>query len=169
VASGACRELAHVVLALAEDRRDLRIPIVEYVVQEQRGALLGRETLQHHQHRKRHRVGRLGVPRRIVAAIGDNRFGQPLADVALAAGTRRTELVDRQPRGHRGYERPRRCDLLAGLQRLTHPQQRLLHHVLGLGDAAEHPVGERERGGAQLSEELLTGTHSAHPSRAVSS
>jgi hypothetical protein len=24
------------------------------------------------------------------------------------------------------------------------PQQRLLHHVLGLGDAAEHPVGDGE-------------------------
>jgi hypothetical protein len=26
-----------------------------------------------------------------------------------------------------------------------HPQQRFLHHVLGLGHAAEHPVGDRER------------------------
>jgi hypothetical protein len=85
------------------------------------------------------------VPGWIIVAVGDDRLWQPLADVALAAGTRGAQLVDRQPSGHGGHERVWRCDLLARIERLVHPQQRFLHHVLGLGHAAEHPVRERER------------------------
>jgi hypothetical protein len=84
VASGAGGELAHVVLALADDRRDPRIPVVEHIVQQQHGSLLRREALQQHQHRQRQRVGCLSVPGRIIAAVGDDRLWQPLADVALA-------------------------------------------------------------------------------------
>jgi hypothetical protein len=32
--------------------------------------------------------------------------------------------------------------MLAAIKRSMHPQQRFLHHVLGLRDAAEHPVGK---------------------------
>src|SRR5262249_12373843 len=46
-----------------------------------------------------------------------------------------------------------------------HPQQRLLHHVLGLGHAAEHPVGDRERDRPQLLQQLLPRTHAANPRR----
>jgi hypothetical protein len=51
--------------------------------------------------------------------------------------------------------------VLAGLERLMHPQQRFLHHVLGLGDAAEHPVGDRERDRPQLVEQSLAIGHAA--------
>ena len=61
VASGPRRELAHVVGALADDLGDLRVVVVEYVVKQQDGALLGREALQQHQHRQRQRVGCLSV------------------------------------------------------------------------------------------------------------
>src|SRR5262249_52347761 len=44
-----------------------------------------------------------------------------------------------------------------------HPQQRFLHHVLGLGDAAEHPVGDGERDRPQLLEQLLPRAHAANP------
>jgi hypothetical protein len=101
------------------------------------------------------------VPGRIVVAVGDDRLRQPLADVALAAGARRAQLVDRQPGGHGGHERPRRCDPLAGIERLMHPQQRFLDHILGLGDAAEHPVGDRERDRPQLVEQSLMPSHAA--------
>jgi hypothetical protein len=57
----------------------------------------------------------------------------------------------------------RRCDLLAGLERLMHPQQRFLHHVLGLGDTAEHPVGDRECDRPQLVEQSLAIGHAADP------
>jgi hypothetical protein len=69
VASGAGCELAHVVLALADDRRDLRIPIVEHVVKQQRGPLLGRQALQQHQQRQRQRIGRLSLRARPPRAI----------------------------------------------------------------------------------------------------
>src|SRR5215207_10368851 len=124
VASGAGGELAHVIVTLADDRRDLRIPIVEHVVKQQHGSLLRRDALQQHQQGQRQRVGRLSVPGRIIVAVGDDRLRQPLADIALAAGARGAQLVDRQPGGHGGDEGARRCDLLAGLERLMHPQQR---------------------------------------------
>src|SRR3954471_24347977 len=42
VAPGAGAELANVVLVLAYDRRDLRVPVAEHVVKQQHGPLLGR-------------------------------------------------------------------------------------------------------------------------------
>jgi hypothetical protein len=42
-----------------------------------------------------------------------------------------------------------------------HPQQRFLHHVLGLGDAAKHSVGDRERDRPQLVEQSLAIGHAA--------
>src|SRR6266487_6586020 len=45
VASGAGRELAHVVLALADDRHDLWITVGEHVVKQQHGSLRRREAL----------------------------------------------------------------------------------------------------------------------------
>jgi len=83
------------------------------------------------------------------------------AEVALAPHARGAQLVDRQPRRHGGRERGRRFDLLTSLERLMHPQQRLLHHVLGFGDAAEHPVGDRERDRPQLVEQSLAIGHLA--------
>src|SRR5437660_1328078 len=47
-----------------------------------------------------------------------------------------------------------------------HPQQRFLHHVLGLGHAAEHPVRDRERDRPQPGKQLLAIGHAAaSPSR----
>ena len=159
VAPGAGGELAHVVLVLADDRGDLRVRVVEHVVQQQHGSLLGREPLQQCQQRHRQRVGRLGVPGRIVLAVGDDRLRQPLAEVALAPGARRPQLVDRQPRRDGGRIGTGRGDLLAFLERLVHAQQRLLHDVFGFGDAAQHAVGDREGHRPQLVEKLLAVGH----------
>jgi len=49
----------------------------------------------------------------------------------------------------------RRLDPLAALARPVQAEQPLLHHVLRLADAAEHPVGDGERRRAQLVELLL--------------
>jgi len=161
VASRAGAELADVVRALADDPGDLPILVVEDVVEHQDGSLLRRQALQQHEHRQRQRVGHLRVPRRIVVAVGDDRLRQPLPDVVLATSARRAQRVDRQPGGHGGDERARRRDLLAPLERPMHAQQRLLHHVLGLGDAAEHPVGDREGDRPQLVEQSLAIGHAA--------
>ena len=95
VTPGAGGELAHVVLALTDDLGDLRVAVVEDVVKQQHRALLGREALEQHQHRQRERIGDLGLPRRIIDDVGDERLGQPLADVALTTGARGAQLVDR--------------------------------------------------------------------------
>ena len=42
-----------------------------------------------------------------------------------------------------------------------HTQQRFLHHILGLGHAAEHPIGDRERDRSQLVEQSLALGHAA--------
>jgi hypothetical protein len=85
------------------------------------------------------------VPGRIIVAVGDDRLWQPLADVALAAGTRGAQLVDRQPGGHGGHERARRCDLPAPVKRVMDSQQRFLDHVLGLGHAARQSTRDPQQ------------------------
>src|SRR4051812_19584114 len=124
VAPGAGAELANVVLALAYDRRDLRVLVVEHVAKQQHGPLLGREALQQHQHRQRQRVCRLGMPGGIVVAVGDDRLWQPFAYIALAAGARRAQLVEREPGGYGRHERRRGFDLLAAGGRPMHPPKR---------------------------------------------
>ncbi len=47
-----------------------------------------------------------------------------------------------------------RVDALARLEGLVNPRQGLLDHVLGIADAAEHPVGDGERPRAQALQEL---------------
>ncbi len=88
VASCSRRELTDVVLALADDLGDLRVVVVEHIVQDQRSPLLRREALEQHEQRQRQRVGCLSVLSRIIAAVGDDRLRQPLADVALATRAR---------------------------------------------------------------------------------
>ena len=114
-------------------------------MQKQRGPLLRRQILEQHQHRQRQRIGHLGMLGRIVDAVGEDRLGQPLANVLFSPRARRAKLVDRQPGGDSGDVGPRGGDLLAVLDRLMDAQQRFLDDVLGFGDAAEHPVGDRER------------------------
>jgi hypothetical protein len=46
-----------------------------------------------------------------------------------------------------------------------HAQERFLDHVLGLGDTAEHPVGDRERDRPQLVEQSLAIGHAAAQSK----
>jgi hypothetical protein len=47
-----------------------------------------------------------------------------------------------------------------------HAQQRLLHHVLGLDHAAEHPVGDPERRRPEVVEQLLVRRAHAPAARA---
>ena len=82
VAVGPGQDLAAVRRALADDRGDLLVGVVEHLAQQEHRALDGRELLEQVQERERQRVGRLGVPRRLV---GHDRLGQPLAGVGLAA------------------------------------------------------------------------------------
>jgi hypothetical protein len=53
------------------------------------------------------------------------------------------------------HERARRFDLLSSFERAVDPEQRLLDDVLGLGDAAQHPVGDRERDRPWFDKQLI--------------
>ena len=132
MAPGATRELAHVGLALADDRRDVPVGIVKGVVQQEGCALLGAQALEQQQHRHRDRVGGLRLTRRIVAGVGDDRLGQPVADVELAPGASRAQFVDRQPGTHGRHKCARRGDRLVAVERLVDAKQRLLGDVLRL-------------------------------------
>ncbi len=58
---------------------------------------------------------------------------------------RRAQLVDRQPRRDRSQVGGWRLDLGTGLPGAFITQERLLDDVLGVGDAAEHAVGEQDQ------------------------
>jgi hypothetical protein len=150
--------LAGVVLARADDGGDLRVRVVEDLAQQERGPLLGRQALEQHQERQGQRVRHLGLVGRVAATVVDQRLGQPLAHVALASDPGRSQLVDAQPGDHGREVGAWRLDPLALLQRVVQAQQRLLHDVLGLAHAAEHPVRHRERPGP----ELLQDRHARH-------
>ena len=75
----------------------------------------------------------------------------------VAPDARRLQLVDRQARRDRREVRLRVLDLLVGA---VEAQERFLHHVLGLVDAPEHPVRDREQ---QRPELLVCGVRLHRP------
>lgn len=97
VLPGAVSELPHRGGAAADDVRDLDVGVAEHLVQDEHRAFGRAEGFQHDQQRHR---GRLGGQHR-VGRVGDQRFGQPLADVGLPATTDGLPadegLVDRDP------------------------------------------------------------------------
>ena len=74
----------------------------------------------------------------------DDRLRQPRSDVGLATDTRGSQVVDGQARGESREVRLGRLDRDALLARPMETQERLLDDVLGLGDAADHPIGDGE-------------------------
>ena len=84
LAARADRQLARCVLAAIDDLGDPVVRIVEHVAQQEHRPLLGGEALEQNQEGERERVRELGPDRWIVALGGDQRLGQPLADVRLA-------------------------------------------------------------------------------------
>jgi hypothetical protein len=153
------RQLAAVVLALADDRRDLVVAVVEDVVEQEDGPLDRRQALEHQQERHRERIRVFDVARAVkCAVIGQERLRQPLPDIALAPDPRRAQLVDCKARRDGGEIGLRRIDSARVLERVI-AEKRLLDDVLGLGDASEHPVGDREQQWA----ELLVCLGCAHP------
>ena len=104
VTPGPRRELAGVVLALAEDRGDLVVAVVEDVAEQERRALLGRQALEQHEEGERQRVGHLRPARRIV--------GRVVGDRSARAATRRRS-VSRRARAERSSSMARRVAIVA--------------------------------------------------------
>ena len=140
VLAGAAHELTGGRLGDLHDLADLFVGVGERLAQHVGGPLGGREPLQHHEHGESERLGAFGAEGRVGAGV--DRLGQPRADVGLAAGARRLQRVDREPRRRRREERRRVLhDRSVGA---LPAQPRILHDVLGLARAAEHAVGDAE-------------------------
>ena len=159
VAPRAGDELARVALALADHLGDLVVGVGEDLAQQERRALDGREPLEQHEEGERERVGQLGLGARVAGAlVGEQRLGQPRPDVLLAPHARGAQVVDRQAGGD-GREVGLRALDLVGLRAVV-AQERLLDDVLGLADAADHAVGDREQQRAQLGMQIGFGHRS---------
>jgi hypothetical protein len=109
------------------------------------------------QHRQSRRCRRARRPRR--RRGGEQRLGQPRADVRLPAARDRAHPVQREPRGdpHQVGALVTHLDAVD----LRPAQPGLLEHVLGVGGRAEHLVGDREQQVAVLDE----GVRRAHALR----
>ena len=111
--------------------RDLVESQPEHIVQQEGGALERRQAFQR-QHQRQGDV--------FLLVLFDDGIGKPGADIGLALVPRGFELIETQPRDRAAQERLGLAHLAAiGL----HPaDEGLLHHVLGVGDRAEHAVGD---------------------------
>jgi hypothetical protein len=78
--------------------------------------------------------------------VGQERLGQPLADVALLPRPAGAQMIDREARRDGRQVRLRRLDLHALFdERTLITEEGVLNDVLRLGNGAEHPVGDREQ------------------------
>lgn len=118
---------------------DLPVGEAEGLVEDEDGPLQRGQALQHHQQGERDRLGALDVGGRV--RFGDKRLGQPGADVGLAADGGRVEPVEREV-GDRPGQVAARVGDRAGDPAPAQPG--VLDQVLGVGDAAEHPVSDTE-------------------------
>ena len=133
-----CRELTSVRSMISAISR---VVVAEHLAQQVGRPLDRRQPLQQHQQGQRQRIRELGARGRAGRRVLEQRLREPRPDVGLAPGPRRLQDVDRQPRRHRRDPGRRLVDRLV-LARQA--QQRLLGDVLGLRDAAQHPVGHAE-------------------------
>lgn len=120
------------------------------VVQHEGHALRGCHRLEHHEQGRAHRfvegdplggVRQWGGPGEEVCRDG---FRQPLSDVAFTPDSRGAEQVEGDPAADSGQPGRRILDLCPLV--LGHPippQVGLLHHVLGVGERARHPIRHR--------------------------
>ena len=148
-------QLPAVRLALSDDLRDLRVPVLEDLAKEEHRPLHRLQALEEHEERHRQRVGHLRLLGHVLLRSGHEGLGEPGADIGFPPRLHPAEAVDREAR-HRGRQIAlRRVDLRALLGGAAPPEERVLHHVLGLRDAPEHPVGDREQQWPQLDEGLV--------------
>ena len=126
--------------ALVDRRRDLVVADVEGLAQHEDGALGRRERLEDEHHRHRHALGELDVLGHV--RRGEQRLGQPGADVRLLAALHGAQPVERLP----GRDPDQVGALVAHLLQvdLDPPQPGLLQDVLGVGRRSEHLVGDGE-------------------------
>jgi hypothetical protein len=150
-AAGPAGQLPGRDLGAADDLTDLVEPHVEHVMQHERQALGRAQALQHDEQRHADRVGH---HRLLLRAVGgrllDEGLGQPRADVLHAMRLARPQHVQADPPDDGGQPRSHVDD--RARVAAAEAQPGLLHGVLGLGDRAEHAVGDRGQVRAQVLE-----------------
>ncbi len=141
--------------ALVDGFRDLVVLQIEHLAQHEHRPLGRRERLQHQQHRHRDAVGQLDVLGHV--GRGQQRLGQPGADVGLLAPAERTQPAQRLP----GGDPDQVCTLIPhGVEiDARPPQPGLLQDVLRVGGRAEHLVGDGEQQVAVGDERLGSAVH----------
>jgi hypothetical protein len=107
------------------------VRVAEHIAEQEDGALVGGEALEHDQERGGQRVRERGAFRQIDVLV-DGRLRQPWSEVLLPLPPRRPQLVDRQSGRHGGQERLGRHDLRLAVQ----TQVRLLYDVLRVTEGA---------------------------------
>src|SRR3546814_10589648 len=78
----------------------------------------------------------------VVGLLLDERFGQPRPDIGFAPVPRRFQLVEAEA-GH-GAAQPRLGHLDRGAIGAEPAQEGVLHHILGIGERAEHAIRSEE-------------------------
>ena len=150
LAPGPAGDLPAVVLGLADGRGDRRVRLAEDVGEEEHGPLGGRQRVEHDEEAERHRLGQLGGRLRGRSSdrspASDTGSGSHGPDVVLPAPW---TSVRRRSRARRvvvvvSHAAGVSTDVLVGA---GPPEPGVLHHVLGVGERAEHPVGEPEQPG----------------------
>ena len=153
VLAGPVADLAYGGRGLVDRLGDLGVRDVEDLAEHEHRALGRGQRLEHGEHRVGDAVRQLDVVGHV--GRGQQRLGQPLADVLLAPARVRTEPVERLARDHPDQEGARVADLAARLLADRVPADpRLLHDVLRLGGGAEHLVGDREEQSAVRDERV---------------
>jgi len=137
VLARAVEELAARGVAPPHGARHLGHREVEHLMQDEHRPLQGRQRFEHREegHGDRLRLGGALVAR---GGLGRDRLREPLAHVALAPPPRRADLVEAEPRHHRGEVRARRLNVF----RVGGAEEGILHDVLGVGGAPQHAVGD---------------------------
>lgn len=141
----------------AKDGSDLAKFVPEHVMQQKRRALGGRKLFQRQHECDGHRFIQSGLGGGIVRRRLMKRLGQPYATVAFAPDAGGLEHIQRltAARGHQpGADIPH----LVGAD-ATPAQPCVLHHVLRLGQGANHAVGDALQQAAMLFEELRPLVH----------
>jgi GNAT superfamily N-acetyltransferase len=97
VLSGPHENLPAVGLALVDDLRDVLVGVVEDLAKQEHGSFHWREALEQHEECHGQGVGQFSHLLGAFVQVGDDRLGQPSADIGLPASPRRAHVVDGQP------------------------------------------------------------------------
>ena len=135
-----CRQFA---TRRLEHGGDFVVLVVEHLAQEEYGALFRRQRLEQDHERQGDRLGLRQRPLGFTPIVGDDRLRQPRSRRILRASRAPTSDDPGTAASRSSSGRPWRTEGRPAVRR-REAQPRILHHVFGVGGAAEHPVRDAE-------------------------